>query len=412
MQRQRMIKSGVWIALSAGLVVAGFVYMGGSSKVGAQMPGGPQGPMPVVVNIMQKEPLMVWSDFSGRLTPVDYAVIQPQVSGIITEVRFEDGQRVEKGDVLMVIDPRPFDAVLKEAKANASSAENVYSLAKIELARAEGLMATNAISQRIFEERQTAAKTAQAGADSARAQVQQAQINLDYAYVKAPISGRAGRAELTIGNVVQAGPGAPILTSVVSDAGIYADFEVDEQTYLKTIRIGATDKAAEQAIPVQLLLGSEGTVMIEGQIHTFDNRIDPTSGTIRARALFENADGVLLPGMFVKVLLGSPSSDEKIMITEKAIGTDQNRKFVYVVDDKNTTQYRQIELGASMGGRRVVLSGLEPGEKVIVEGVMRIQPGMPVQPMSAEEMEAMMKAQEEVAKAAQGGPPAQKEGAH
>lgn len=409
----KIITRGGLVLAGVAIAVAGFAYFKMSGNAGAQMPGGPQGPMPVLVNVMQKEPVMLWSEFSGRLTPVDYAIVRPQVSGTITEIKFEDGQHVEKGDVLMVIDPRTYDAAHKEAKANLSTAQNAYALAKVELDRAQGLIESNAISKRVFDERQSAARSALAAVESAKAQVQQADINLDYAYVKAPISGRVGRAELTVGNVAQAaGLAAPMLTSVVSDAGIYADFEMDEQTYLSSIRSGAKDKEQEMLIPVQIMLGGNADQIVEGKIHTFDNHIDPASGTIRARAIFANEDGALLPGMFVKVRLGSPSNEEKIMVTEKAVGTDQNRKFVYVVDDTNTVKYRQVELGDSLAGRRVVLSGLEVGEKVIGEGIIKIRPDMPVKPMSPEEMEAMQKQAEEAAKAAAAAKPAEEKGGH
>lgn len=398
MQKQYFKISAKLICAFGGMLgsaILGFLVMNMPQDAVAQMPGGPQGPMPVVVESVKREPLVVWTEFSGRLVPVDYAVIRPQVSGVITEVRFEDGQAVQKDDVLFVIDPRPFEAALKEAKAGVAIAENAYVLAQNEFTRAQGLIATNAISKREFEARERDFKTTKASLEAAKAQLQNANINIDYAYVKAPISGRVGRAELTVGNVAQAaGLAAPMLTSVVSSEAIYADFEVDEQTYLKSVRAQASDKSAEQEIPVQIIVGEQSSQPIEGKIHTFDNRIDPQSGTIRARALFDNAQGVLLPGMFAKVRLGSASSEERIMVSEKAIGTDQNRKFVYVVDEKNIVQYRPVQLGMSSEGRREVIGGLEAGEKIITEGIMRIQPQMPVQPMSAQEMQEMQKQQQ------------------
>jgi multidrug efflux system membrane fusion protein len=407
MPSRKFIKRGSLLVGALALAAGGFFLFNNAQNAGAQAPGGEQPPMPVLVNVMKAEPVMIWNEFSGRLTPVEYALIQPQVSGTITEIKFQDGQTVEKGAVLMVIDPRPFDAALKQAKASLSSAQNALALATTDLKRAQDLITTNAISKRILDERQNTQRTAAAAVESAKAQVQTAEVDLDHAYVKAPISGRVGRAELTVGNVVQSGPNAPTLTSIVSDAGIYADFEVDEQTYLSSVRAGAKDKEEEMMIPVQISVGGDGGEKVEGKIHTFDNHIDPASGTIRARAIFDNEDGALLPGMFVKVNLGSPTAEEKIMVTEKAIGTDQSRKFVYVVDDKNMVKYRQVELGDSTQGRRVVLDGLKEGEKVIAEGIIKIRPDMPVKPMSPEEMEAMQKQQAaEAAKAAEQKPAA------
>jgi membrane fusion protein, multidrug efflux system len=400
---QKWMKAGAAALAVVGTIAAGAV-MFGAGTVPAIAQGAPQGPVPVEVSVMAPEQIMIWNEFSGRLIPVDYAIIKPQVSGTITEIRFQDGQHVEKGDILMVIDPRSFDATLKETKAKLASAQNAYALSKAELDRAKDLMSSSALSRRTYDERLSTARSDLAAIDAAKAQVQQAEVNLDYAYMKAPISGRVGRAELTVGNVVQAGSSAPTLTSVVSDQGIYADFEVDEQTYLKSIRSGgATDKEQEEKIPVQILLGGNEDQLVEGKIHTFDNHIDPASGTIRARAVFDNAEGRLLPGMFVKVRLGNPSDEEKIMVSEKSVGTDQSRKFVYVVDDKDTVQYRPVDLGGSSAGRRVVISGLESGEKVIADGIIKIRPGMPVKPLSHEEMEAMNKAAQDQQAAAPGG---------
>jgi multidrug efflux system membrane fusion protein len=201
--------------------------------------------------------------------------------------------------------------------------------------------------------------------------------------VKAPISGRVGRAEIKVGNLVGAGPSAPLLTSIVSTDGVYADFEVDEQTYLKYIRGTARDLAEESMVPVKLSLGGD-TKEYRGTIQSFDNRIDSTSGTIRARALFDNEDGALLPGMFASIKMGSPSEQTKIMIDERAIGTDQNRKFVYVVNDQNMVEYRAVDIGESIEGMRVINSGLNDGDKVITDGIIKIRPGMPVTPQVAE----------------------------
>lgn len=384
---KKRVRLKILVALGFAIVVGAFGLgrLNGRAEEGG--PGGsPQGPMPVVVEILKAEPVRIWSEFSGRLTPVDYAVIQPQVSGAITEVQFRDGQMVKKGDVLFVIDPRPYKAAAGQAQAALSAAQNRYTLALKDLKRAEGLIGNEAISHRVFDERQNDARTALAAVEGAKAELERARINLEYAHVRAPVSGRVSRAELTVGNVVQAGPAAPVLTSIISGEGIYADFEVDEQTYLNHIFGTAKGREEEEKIPVQIVLRGAKDHVIEGRMHTFDNRIDPASGTIRARAVFENPDGALLPGMFVKVRMGNPSEKSRILVPEKAIGTDQDRKFVYVVDEKNIVKYRQVTPGDSSDGRRVIEDGLKPGEKVIVEGVIRIRPDMPVKPMTAEEM--------------------------
>lgn len=351
------------------------------SPASAQAPGGGQA-MPVKVTIAEKKPLRIWTSFSGRLRAVDFVEIRPEVSGRIDEIKFEDGQTVNKGDTLLVIDPRPYQASVEQAQAAVNGARNQYSLAQKELKRAQDLIKTDAISQRSFDERQNTAKVTQNLVEAAQAQLDKAKIDLDHAYVKAPISGRVSRAEVTVGNLVQPGPGAPVLTTIVSDDGIYADFEVDEQTYLQSIRRFAKDMQAETSIPVKLYTKSSDGTVYEGRIRSFDNRIDPSSGTIRARAFFSNENGALLPGMFVTVKMGSPAAEDAILITEQAIGTDQDRKFVYVVEDGKVV-YHEVRLGAAIDGQRIIESGLEPGDQVIIEGLIKIRPDMPVAPQIA-----------------------------
>lgn len=337
-----------------------------------------QGPMPVQATLVKKETIQIWKEFPGRVTAVDFAEIRPQVSGNITAIEFKDGQMVEKNQILYVIDPRPYEADLEMAKALLSGAENTYSFAQKELKRAKDLIKTKAISERVLDERENAAKIAKAALDGAKAQLIEAEINMDHAYLKAPISGRVSRAEITVGNLVESGPNAPILTTIASSDGMYVDFEVDEQTYLEQFRVSPQNGNNEKSIPVRLKIGNDTTY--EGFVHSFDNRIDPASGTIRARALFENKDQALLPGMFARLQIGSASTEEKILISERAIGTNQDRKFVYVIDENNMVTYRPIEIGQSILGQRVVKSGLNVGEKVISDGIIKIFPGMPVAP--------------------------------
>ncbi len=363
------------------LGVAAFGFHAYHQKVEASTPAAQQVPqaVPVTVDIVAKEPVQIWKQFSARMEAVDFAQLRPQVSGNITEIRFDDGQEVAKGDVLYVIDPRPFQAAVQQAKAELSAARNDAKHTSKELKRAEGLIQSAAISQRIFDERANEALIAKTSVEAAKARLIQAEINLDHAFVKAPISGRVSRAEITEGNLVAAGPNAPVLTSIVSSKGIYADFDVDEQTYLIHIRSFAKNKADENAIPVKLSLAQAGQDY-EGFIHSFDNRIDTASGTIRARAYFANTDKALLPGMFGKIQLGSAVSQEHILVSEKAIGTNQDRKFVYLVDDKQQVAYREVTVGNSLSGKRIITSGLQAGDSVITEGIIRLRPNMLVAP--------------------------------
>jgi multidrug efflux system membrane fusion protein len=363
------------ITLSVGLIVAS---QSPSADAATETAAAPP-PPPATVALMEEQNVQIWKDFTGRLQAVDYVEIRPQVSGKLQEIRFKDGQTVTKDDILFVIDPAPYQATVERAKADLQAAKNQHALAQKDLARAAGLVKSEAISKKIFDERQNNAYVTRSQVEAAQAQLKQAQIDLDYAYVKAPISGRISRAEITVGNLIQASS-APIMTSIVSDKGIYADFDVDEQTYLQSIYTVARDTEAQTKIPVEMVLKSSAEKTYKGVIQSFDNKIDPKTGTIRVRAYFDNEDQSLLPGMFVNVRLGNSVKQSSLLVSERAIGTDQDRKFVYVVGDGNKVAYREITPGTSINGQRVVLSGLKPGEKVITEGIMKVRPDMVVTP--------------------------------
>jgi multidrug efflux system membrane fusion protein len=351
----------------------------GDSAGGASAPAAPPA-VPVKVRTVSEEKVRMWSEFSGRLHAVDFAEIRPEVSGRITEVRIEDGQSVKAGDILFVIDPEPYAAAVARAEANLKSAVTKQELARLDQTRVDGLKGTGAMSQRDIDQIENANRVADSSLALAEAELKQARIDLDHAYVKAPISGRVSRAEITLGNVVQSGPTAPVLTSIVSQDGIYADFEVDEQTYMATIRNAANGNEQERQIPVRLVVQGDKGQVYEGFIHSFDNRIDVASGTIRARARFENADGALVPGMFVSVRLAGSQDQSAVLVPERAIGSDQSKKFVYVVGGDGKAAYREIELGRQLDGQRVVSKGLQAGEKVIVDGIQHVRPSAPVTP--------------------------------
>jgi membrane fusion protein, multidrug efflux system len=339
--------------------------------------------IPVVVKTVSSDDVMIWSEFSGRLSAVDFAEIRPQVSGRITQVRFSDGQSVKAGTVLFVIDPRPFEAALAKAQANLVTARTNADFANTEFERAAALIKSQAIAQRFYDERANAKRVADAAILAAEADVQQAQLNLDYAHVKAPISGRLSRVEITVGNIVEAGPNAPLLTSIVSNEGIYADFDVDEQTYVKSVRANANTEAEERKIPVEMSLQGDSARTYKGTIHSFDNRITTASGTIRARARFANKDGRLVPGMFVSVRLASAANSTALLVPDRAIGNDQSKRFVFVVGPDSKATYREVSLGQSVNRQRIVLSGLNAGERVIVDGVQHVQPNATVAPTEA-----------------------------
>ncbi len=332
------------------------------------------GPVPVTVAAMNTQSVRIWSDFSGRMNAVDSADIRPEVSGRITEIRFKDGQTVHAGDILMVIDPRPYVAAVQKAEADLATANTNAKLANVEFVRAQRLMAAQAVARDLYDQRDNAQGVAAASIKSAQAELAQAQLDVDHAYVKAPISGRVSRAEITVGNLVQAGANAPLLTSIVSDNGIYADFDVDEQTYLRSIHDHASTTGQQQNIPVQLTIQGDNRVY-SGTIESFDNKIDTSTGTIRARARFANTDGALVPGMFVTVRLASAVNSKVLLVAEDAVGSDQSKRFVYVVGPGSKAVFREITLGQSVNGKRVVTSGLKPGERVILDGLQRVMPG-------------------------------------
>lgn len=338
---------------------------------------------PVDTVTVERHPVRLWHNFSARLEAVDEVALRPQVGGRIVEIRFRDGQAVEKDEVLFVIDPRPYDAAVAQAKADLAGARERLTFARRELERARKLIRTNAVPERIVDQRENETANARAQVQAAAARLQQAEIDLDHAYVKAPIGGRVSRAEVTVGNLVQPGADSPVLTRIVSDKGIYADFDVDETTYLRHVRSAGTGAASERAVPVRLTVGAGGDEVYEGRIHAFDNRIDPKTGTIRARAHFANGASRLLPGMFATVSMGSASENDAVLLSERAILTDQDRKFVYVVDAESKAAYREVRLGAAVAGQRVILDGLRPGEEVIVGGTMLVRPNAPVAPKGA-----------------------------
>ena len=369
------------------LAVAGvsfYALLGGSGPKEAGAPaapfGGPAGAIPLALETVTKEPYRIWNEYSGRLQAVDSVEIRPQVSGAITDILFTEGAEVKAGDELFTIDVRPFETALARANAELASARSQTRLAKLELDRAKPLVKQEFLSKSVFDQRNNNYKVALATIKTAEAAVKAAKLNLEYAHIKAPISGRVSRAELTVGNLVEAGPNAPILTTIVASDNIYAEFDVDEHTYLQTVRYRNAEGAD---MPVQLKLASDKEAHYQGIIHSFDNQLDTRSGTIRARAIFTNDDSALIPGMFATVRLGNAKEESVIRISERAIGVDQSRRFIYVVGDDNKVAYREVELGALERGKRVVTSGLKAGERIVPSGLQRIRPGAEVKPIKA-----------------------------
>ncbi len=330
----------------------------------------------VEVVTIEPQSIRIWSKFSGRLRAVDYVEVRPRVGGTITQVLFEEGAIVKKGDPLFVIDPRTFEAEFRSAQAALETAQSQTTLAKSELKRAKGLVQKKVISQSRFDSTKNEYQVAMASINTAKARMKQAALDLEFAHIKAPISGRISRAEITEGNVIESGLTAPILTTIVSVDQLYAEFDVDEQTYMKTRR-----STAGGAMPVELTLTSDTSAVFRGVIHSFDNQLNTTSGTIRARAIFDNEDRALVPGMFVTVHLGSSGEQSILLVSDRAVRTDQEKKYVYVITPDSKVAYREVKLGRTLEGQRVVLSGLTSGDQVMMNSLQRVRPEMEVQPV-------------------------------
>ncbi|MCH7305032.1 efflux RND transporter periplasmic adaptor subunit [Acinetobacter higginsii] len=317
-----------------------------------------------------------WQEYSGRLEAIDQVDVRPQVSGKLIAVHFKDGSLVNKGDLLFTIDPRPFEAELNRAKAQLASAEAQVTYSSANLGRNQRLIQSNAIAHQELDQAENEARSANANLQAAKAAVETARLNLEYTRITAPVSGRISRAEVTVGNVVSAGNGAQVLTSLVSVSRLYASFDVDEQTYLKYI----SNQRNSAQVPVYLGLANESGFSREGYISSIDNNLNTTSGTIRVRATFDNPKGVMLPGLYARIRLGGGQPRAAILISPTAIGVDQDKRFVVVVDAKNQTAYREVKLGAQQDGLQIINSGLQVGDRIVVNGLQRIRPGDPISP--------------------------------
>lgn len=368
-----------WLILLFAVLIAAMVvkrlFFFAPPGAGHGMPGGA---MPVGVAPAITREVNLWHPFSGRLEAIDTADVRARVSGTIERIYFRDGAMVQRGQPLFLIDPEPYKAELARAEGQLAATEADLATARLNAGRAQRLMKANAIARSEYDMRMGTAKSAEGALRTARAAVQAARLNLQYTTVKAPINGRASRAELTTGNMVDAGPSAPILTTIVSQTPLYVSFEADEQTFLSTIR--GVDGAAQANIPVEMGLANETGMPHKGRIGSFDNRIDPRSGTIRVRAVFDNVDGSLIPGLFANVRIGSAQMQQAVLVNEQAIQTDQNSKFVLVVDKDNKVQYRPVKLGGAEGTLRVISEGLQGGETIAVTRLAMLRPGSPITP--------------------------------
>jgi len=315
-------------------------------------------------------------EFTGHFEAVNAVEVRPRVGGFVQRVAFAEGALVKQGDVLFVIDPRPFEADVARAEAELERARTRKQLADMELERAQRLVSTQAISREELDSRTSGRAEGDAAIRSAEAAVRTARLNLEWTVVRAPISGRIGRAEITTGNLVQTTPAPTLLTTIVSIDPIYVYFDSDEQAYLKYMRNARTARAS--GAPVQIGLANESGFPHEAKLDFVDNKIDRTAGTIRVRAVMSNKSQLFTPGLFARVRLAGGERRPATLIQDQSIGTDQDRKFVLVLKPDSTVEYRAITLGRMVDGLRAVQSGLKPGERVVINGLMRVRPGMKV----------------------------------
>ncbi|MBT9465647.1 efflux RND transporter periplasmic adaptor subunit [Hydrogenophaga sp.] len=379
-------KRRIWwptAAALAAITLAVIVLAQESTPAQASAPAGAPPLMPVSVATVTESDIAAWEEFSGRLEAVERVDIRSRAAGVVQSTHFREGALVAKGDLLISIDPAPYEAEVARAEAQTVAAQARVTHASNEHARARRLWDDKAIAQRELDDRENVLREAEANLKAAQAQLQTTRLSLGYTKVRAPVAGRIGRLDVTVGNLIAAGPGAPVLTTLVSVSPIYASFDADEKTVtgaLKGVTGGA--RPAVERIPVQMGTSATSDTPYAGQLQLIDNQVDPRSGTVRVRAVFDNKDGSLMPGQFARIRMGQPKTARTLLVSERAVGTDQDKKYVLVVGEGDKTEYREVTLGASVDGLRTVLSGLKPGERIVVNGLQRVRPGDVVQPQT------------------------------
>jgi len=364
------------------------VFLMGSGCRKASAPQ--QGPLPVnVITAIEKE-VNEWDEFTGRLEAVESVDIRPRVSGYITEIHFEAGAIVKKGDLLYVIDPRPYQADFDRASAEVDRMDAQLKLAQIELNRAKELRDKNTISASEFDQKAATYQGSAAAKSSAEAAKNSAALNLEFTQIKSPIDGRVSDQRITLGNLVQPGEGPEsVLTTVVSVDPIYAKVDADENAILKYVKLSEEGKrvsARTAKIPAWVELGNETDFPHEGYVDFVDNRLDPSTGTIRARVVLKNWNpNLITPGFFVRVRVAGATPYRAALIDDRVISSQQGLKYAFVVKPDNTIERRTLETGTIFEGKRIVKSGLKDGEKVVSTRLQLLQPGMPVKPIPEQE---------------------------
>lgn len=346
-------------------------------------PAPPPPPPEVTVASVVDRPISDWDEFTGHFEAVQSVEVRPRVTGFVQRVTYSEGATVRQGDPLFVIDPRPYEAEVAKAEAVLEQARTRQALSHQELDRARRLVSTEAISREELDGRTSGAAEAAATVRGAEAALRTARLNLEWTTIRAPITGRVGRAEITAGNLVQAGaPNGSLLTTIVSLDPIYVYFDSDEQVYLKNATaftaLRSVPGARPAPRPVLIGLANETGFPHEGTLDFVDNRVDRTAGTIRVRAVVRNTSHQFAPGLFARVRLAGGRTRNAALVQDQAIGTDQDRKFVLVLKPDSTVEYRAVTVGRVVDGLRIVDAGLRPGENVVINGQLRVRPGMRV----------------------------------
>ncbi len=366
-------------SLAAIALAAAFAFgLPASGIEAAEQAAAPQA-IPVEVATVVRREVTTWEEFSGRLEAVERVELRSRVAGAVQSVHFAEGSLVNRGDLLIRIDPAPYAAEVERAEAQVVAAQARVEYTRSEHARAMRLWEASAIAQRELDERANAAREADANLHAAQAALKSARLDLGYTEVRAPVSGRVGKLEITVGNLVAAGPGAPVLTTLVSVDPIYASFDADEHAVVRALK----EAPRLGSIPVEMETVTNGGTSKRGALQLVDNQVNPKSGTVRVRAVFDNKDGTLMAGQFVKLRMGRAKSQAAIVVSERAIGTDQSKRYVMIVGPDDKAAYREIALGGSIEGGRIVTSGLEPGERIVINGLQRVRPGALLAPQSA-----------------------------
>jgi len=346
----------------------------------AESAAAPPPPTVSVAPVIERQ-ITEWDEFTGRLDAVQKVEIRPRVSGYIDKVAFTEGKEVRAGDLLFQIDPRPYQAELDKARAEEERVKTRSVLAKQEVDRAEKMLAKRAISQEEMDERTNALQESVSAIASAKAAVEQAALNVEFTHITSPIDGRVSRTEITRGNLVAGGPGATLLTTVVSLNPIYAYFDGDEQSYLKYVKLarnGQLRSSRDVKTPVYMGLANEDGYPHQGYIDFLDNQVNAAAGTIRIRAVFDNRERLFTPGLFAKIKIVGSGNYKAILVRDSAVGTDQDKKYVLRLAPDGTVQSQFVQLGPLVDGLRIIREGLKPGDKIVVNGTLKVRSGMQV----------------------------------